>query len=284
MSYTQLRAFHAVLENGGFTAAAQVLNVSQSTITMQVRELEGRFSVELFHRKGRKIVPTELGRNLYEISTKLIQAHADSLALLKSNGVLESGQLRIAAVGPFHAADMASKFKTRYPGVEIELVFGNSQKSMQSVLDRKADIAILADVTEHPSVVMKRYSIHKVVVFVYRGHPLFKKKSITFSELEGEQFILRERGSTTRNAFETALSRHKVGINCVMEIGSREGVWKAVMLGLGIGVVADFEFVPSANLRAVEIRDANICTSYFIAYLKDRKDAPALRAFRKLVL
>ncbi len=284
MSYTQLRAFHAVLEFEGFTAAADVLNVSQSTITMQVRELENRFNVELFYRQGRKVVPTGSGLQLYEITTKLVQAHADSLEFLKSNELLETGLLRIAAVGPFHAADMASAFKTRYPGVDIQLSFGNSMQVLASVLDRNADIAVLADVSKHPSVVMKPYSEHKVVVFVHQRHRFFNRKSIRISELKDEPFILREQGSTTRFAFETALTKHKVDIDCVMEIGSREGVWKSVMLGLGIGVVADFEFVPSPKLKTVEIRDVDIRTNYFVAYLKDRQDAPALKAFRKLVL
>lgn len=284
MSYTQLRAFHAVLENDGFTAAAQDLNVSQSTITMQVRELENRFNVELFYRQGRRVVPTETGLKLHEITTRLVLAHRDSLEFLKSKETLDSGLFRIASVGPFHAAEMASTFKTRYPGVDIEMQFGNSQQSLDLVLNRKADLAILADVSDQPSVVMKRYSVHKVVVFVHRAHRFFRRKSIGISELNGEQFILRERGSTTRRAFEAALAKHQVEIERVMEIGSREGVWKAVTLGLGIAVVADFEFVPSADLRAVDIRDVDISTNYFVAYLKDREDAPVIKAFRNLVL
>ena len=98
-------------------------------------------------------------------------------------------------------------------------------------------------------------------------------------ELTGQPFVLREQGSTTRRAFEAALAKAGVRVQQVFEIGSREGVWKAVERGLGISVVADFEFVPHPNLRALEIEDCAIRTEYRLAYLKERQDSPKIRAF-----
>jgi DNA-binding transcriptional LysR family regulator len=78
----------------------------------------------------------------------------------------------------------------------------------------------------------------------------------TLRELAGQPFVLRERGSTTRRAFEAAMEEQGLRVTAVFEIESREGVWKAVEQGLGIGVVADFEFVPHSNLRALEFATA----------------------------
>ena len=91
--------------------------------------------------------------------------------------------------------------------------------------------------------------------------------------------MLRERGSTTRRAFEATLQAKGLKIRPVFEIESREGVWKAVERGLGISVVADFEFVPHPNLRALEISDHTIKTQYSIAHHKDRGRSPLIRAF-----
>ena len=68
-------------------------------------------------------------------------------------------------------------------------------------------------------------------------------------------------------------------INPVFEIESREGVWKAVERGLGISVVADFEFVPHPNLRALEIQGRAIRTQYSVAYHRDRAHSPIIKAF-----
>jgi DNA-binding transcriptional LysR family regulator len=123
------------------------------------------------------------------------------------------------------------------------------------------------------------YRTHRVVVFVNRDHPWFNRKSVTLRELADQPFVLRERGSTTRRAFEAAMEEQGLRINPVFEIESREGVWKAVEQGLGISVVADFEFVPHSNLRTLEIRDRVIKTQYSIAYHRERAHSPIIKAF-----
>lgn len=71
-------------------------------------------------------------------------------------------------------------------------------------------------------------------------------------------------------------------IEKVVEIGSREAVWKAVEQGLGIGVVADFEFVPHPRLRTVAISDVEITTNYHIAYLKERRGARLIQTLVRI--
>lgn len=85
-------------------------------------------------------------------------------------------------------------------------------------------------------------------------------------------------------AMERALSARGVNVKPVLEIGSREGVWKAVEQGLGIGYVADFEFVPHPQLRTVRIKDAKIRTKYYLAFLSERSDARLVKAFCDVAL
>jgi DNA-binding MarR family transcriptional regulator len=68
MNHTQLRSFHAVAAEGGFTAASRVLNIGQPTITSQVKALEQHFDVELFHRRGRRVELTDAGEELFRIT------------------------------------------------------------------------------------------------------------------------------------------------------------------------------------------------------------------------
>jgi DNA-binding transcriptional LysR family regulator len=75
-----------------------------------------------------------------------------------------------------------------------------------------------------------------------------------------------------------------VPISCVLEIGSREGVWKAVEQGLGIGVVADFEFVPHPEMRTIRIADYAITTEYWLACLAERRRSRSIAAFLEAVL
>ena len=115
MLSTALRSFHSVAQHGGFSAAARVLNISQPTLSTQVKALETRYDVELFSRIGRAIQLTPAGTELFRTTLRLMQNEAEAEELLNSFKGLHSGSLRIAAVGPFHATDMIVAFKLRHP-------------------------------------------------------------------------------------------------------------------------------------------------------------------------
>jgi len=277
MNDTQLRSFHAAAKLGGFTKAAKALRISQPTITSQVRELEAHHGVELFARQGRNVVVTSLGEELFEITKRIVQLKADAVDLLDAHGGHRAGHLNLAAVGPFHATDVLVALKSQYPDIKVSVQLGNSQRTLERLFDFTADVAMIAHFEDDPRVEMVPFSRHRVIVFVHANHPWFKRKSIRLSELEGADFVFREQGSTTRLAFESALSEAGITVNPVVEIGSREAVWKAVEQGIGIGAVADFEFVPHPRLKTVKISDVEITTNYHIAYLKERRDSRLIR-------
>lgn len=274
-----LRSFHAVARNGGFSAASRALNISQPTISTQVKALEQRYDVELFSRIGREVKLTPAGEQLYQTTMRLHQSETEAEDLLNSFKGLHSGSLRISAVGPFHATDMIVAFKLLHPKVDISVIFGNSRLSFERLLAYESDVGLIAEVNADPRVVTEPYSKHNVVVFANSDHPFFQRTSISIKELEGQKVIQREIGSTTRTAMERALLQHQTEIDVVLDIGSREGIWKAVEQGLGIGFVADFEFVPHPNLRAIPVHDAEVSTQYFLAYLQERKHSHLVRAF-----
>jgi LysR family transcriptional regulator, low CO2-responsive transcriptional regulator len=282
MGFTHLRTFHAVAECGGFTKAAAALNIGQPTVTTQIKELEQRYGVELFLRQGRRIELTEAGHSLIGVTRRIMQLRDEAHELLSSHGLLRTGHLRLAAVGPFHATEMVAAFKNRYPALEISMIFGNSDQTLTRLLELEADVAVLAHLVDDPRVETLIFRTHEVVVFVNADHSWFGRKTVGLAELEGQPFVLREKGSTTPLAFERAMAAAGIGINQKLEIGSREGVWKAVELGIGIGVVADFEFVDHPRLHPIRIRE-KVQTEYRIAWLQDRNSSPKIRAFVDVV-
>jgi aminoethylphosphonate catabolism LysR family transcriptional regulator len=282
--FTHLRSFHAVAENRGFTAAADALHISQPTVTTQVKELEERYGVELLVRRGRRVELTETGSALFDISRRIMSLHEEAEELLLSSGRLTTGQLRVAAVGPFHATEMVARFLAKYPSIKVSMLLGNSDQTLQRILDLESDVAILAHAIDDPRVYTLPFSTHEVVVFVNDEHPWHGRESISIAELVDQPLILRETGSTTRRAFERAAQNANVEVKPLLEIGSREGVWKAVERGLGIGVVADFEFVPHPRLKTIRIADADVHTEYRLACLQERRHSPKIEAFIDAVL
>ena len=279
MLKSELRSFHAVATFRGFSAAANELNISQPTLSTQVRDLERRYDVQLFNRVGRDVRLTHAGQELLAITSRLHQAEVDAETLLDSFRGCHAGRLSIAAVGPFHATDMIVAFKSRYPAIDLEVWFGNSQRCFERVLSYEADVAILAEVQSDPRVTTRLYSTHEVVAFVNSDHPFFQKDGILMSDLHRQKVVRREAGSTTRAAIETETGKRGIEMEPILELGSREAIWKAVEQGIGIGFVADFEFVPHPNLRAIPIKDARVETRYYLAHLNDRAESRLVRSF-----
>jgi aminoethylphosphonate catabolism LysR family transcriptional regulator len=282
--FAHLRSFHAVAEHRGFTAGANALHISQPTVTTQVKELEERYGVELLVRRGRRVELTETGAALFDISRRIMSLHGEAEELLLSSGRLTTGKLRVAAVGPFHATEMVANFLAKYPSIKISMLLGNSDQTLQRILELEADVAILAHVVDDPRVYSVPFSTHEVVVFMNVDHEWHGRENVSIAELANQPLILRETGSTTRRAFELAAEKADVPIKPLLEIGSREGVWKAVERGLGIGVVADFEFVAHPRLETIRIADATVRTEYRLACLLERRHSPKIEAFMQSVL
>jgi aminoethylphosphonate catabolism LysR family transcriptional regulator len=283
MFYTQLRAFHGVAENNGFTRAAAALNVTQPTLSSQVSALETDYSIKLVTRKGRGIELTALGQSLYAVTCRLFRAESDAKQLLSAASGLVGSELHIGADAPYQVTSVIAPFKQRYPGVLLSIGFGNSQQLHRELLDRKFDLVILPELEADERIHATGLGNHRLVVFVDRGHSWATRASIAIEEIADTCLILREKGSKTRAIFEQALQRHGVHPKEILEVGSREGVREAVAAGLGVGVVSENEFAQDSRLHGLTIRNVELFNRECVACLRDNRGNPALTAFFELL-
>src|SRR5437764_1412643 len=101
MFYQQLKAFHAVAAEGGFTRAAVALHRTQPAISAQVKALESRYGVKLFERAGRTITVTEFGQQLFEITRRMFALEEEADHALRSARTPRFKSLKIAADAPY---------------------------------------------------------------------------------------------------------------------------------------------------------------------------------------
>jgi aminoethylphosphonate catabolism LysR family transcriptional regulator len=279
MLYTQLRSFHAVATEGGFTAASKVLRVGQPTITSQVRALEDAFGVELFYRRGRRVFLSEAGEGLFAITKRMISQEREAIDYLNELSGFQSGHLRLGAVGPYNIIDMVSAFAARYPGLEITVRFGNSREMLERLLDFQVDVAVLARVEDEPRFYSIPYSTDRILALLRKDHPLAAAKRIGLEALVGETLLMRETGSTTRRAVEAGWRRAELSPRRVIEMGSREAVWISVLRGLGIGFVSEAEVMSHEELVTRPIQGTRIETTDHVVCLAERREARIVRAF-----
>lgn len=282
MNFAELRAFHAVATAGGFTRAAERLNVTQPTLSSQVAVLEARFGVALFHRRGRRVEPTALGQALLGVTRRIFDLEQEAEELLSAAETLKLGELRLGADSPHHIMGRLAEFNRRHPGIRVALAVGNSEALLADLLDYRLDAAVVADVGADPRFVTRLLRRDPLVAFVPRRHPWARRAAMSLGELAGQKMVMRESGSITRAILEQALARRAIKVDAVMEIASREALREAVVAGIGIGVVSAAEFGADARLVAVPLREKSLQMSEYLVRLAERRPSRAVRAFLEL--
>ncbi|MGV6874698.1 LysR family transcriptional regulator [Pseudochelatococcus sp. B33] len=280
MSIAQLRAFHFVARYGGFSHAAREMAVSQSTLSGQVKTLEATCGISLFERHTRGVKLSEQGEVLFEITSRLFQAEAEAKTFLRRRPETDhAGYLRVAADGPVLALPILVGMRRERPKLTFSLSIDNSDRVTDQILGYHADVGITA-LPPRDSRLHGVYLLSMPVgLCVSRDHGLAGRPFVMLKDLAGHSFVLRERGSRTRAAFEENLAAADVKIGTVIEISSREGVREAVANGLGCGVVADREFGADPRLVFVPIKDARAMIDEYAICLTERLHLPLIKAF-----
>ena len=284
ISHAHLRSFHAVATHGSFTRAAEMLHITQPTLSGQVKELEERYGTKLFVRHGRRIELTDIGKSAFAI-TRLMFRHEEEVEhLLQSARALTSGELRVAADSPYIATPLLAQFQRLYPGIQISIQYGNSQQLMSWIESRRCDVAFLPNIPQGDE---RLFSIplppDRLVVFVSQDHEWAERRSVSIEELVKQRVILREKGSRTRSIFEEAVAQADHVLNDVMEISGREGVREAVAAGFGIGIVAENELLADSRLRALPVSNAELVHTEYVVCLQEMRSLRVNDAFLDMV-
>ena len=279
MTPTQLRAFHLVAESGSFSAAARASGLSQPNLSSQVTALEQAYGVRLFDRRSRSVAPTETGRQLHGITSRLFAVQDEARALLAGEQALTRGHLRIAADSAHHVVPIMAALRDRAEGLTFALSIDNSAVVLDRLLNHAADVAVMAKSLSDPRLHAVRLRTDRVVLFVPSRHALAKARGARLSALAGQSLVLRERGSITREVIEQAMAAADIRPDAIVEVQTREGVREAVAAGFGIGAVFASELGEDRRFRPVLVTDTDLNVAEYAVCLQERRRVALVRAF-----
>lgn len=279
MNLTQLRAFHVVARAGSFSLAARTGGASQPTLSSQVKALEATYGIGLFARKGRGVQLTPAGQSLHAITTRLFAAEDEAQALLAGSRALTRGHLRVSADSAYHVMPILAALKRQHEGLTFSLKIDNSAAVLDQLFDHGADIAVMAKMTSDPRLYSMKLREDRLVLFVPRRHPWAKLRRIPLREVAERDLVVRERGSITREVFETRLAESGIKPGTLIEVQTREAVREAVAAGFGIGVVFESEFGNDARFAPIHIADADLAVGEYVVCLEERKRLALVRTF-----
>jgi len=283
MRYVQLRAFHQVAESGGFSRAADFLNLTQPAVSDQVRRLEQDYDVLLFDRRKRQVALTETGEALLTITRRMFEAERQAGEFLSESRALRAGTLRVVADAAAHVTPVLAKFRALYPGVQVLLTAGNTETAIATLEAYEADIGVIGDRPARPGFEVLRLGASRIVACVPKGSPLAAKSRIGLHELDQYPLVMREAGSKTRMKVEQAAAAYGVTLVPAIEAEGREAVREIVASGGGIGFVSRSEFGEDKRLAPVGLYpDADLLMEELVVCLTDRAEGRLIRVFLEL--
>ncbi|WP_183394015.1 LysR family transcriptional regulator [Hansschlegelia beijingensis] len=253
LTLKQLRALSAVAETGAVSAAARRLNVTPPAVTMQVQLLEAAVGLPLIDRTGERFRPTDAGRELVEAAARIEIALRECVGALEAMKGLEGGRVSVAIVSTakYFAPMALGAFARAHPGIDLSLSVGNRAEVIGLLRSDQVDVAIMGRPPEDLDNVAAIIGEHPQIIIAAPDHELASRRDIAPSELSGQTFLMRERGSGTRLVMERLFEQEGVTPKIGMEIGSNETIKQAVIGGLGLAFI-------SAHTVAAEIADGRL--------------------------
>lgn len=198
MTITQMQYFAAVCEHGTITKAAEVLHISQPSISLAVKDLEEQLGVTLFDRENKRFQLSQEGKYMYE-STRDILAQINALEVQMRDLGRHRKQMCVALpilTGMFMLNLFMDDFHEINPDVRFVIRQCNSAKAFKSLDDGSCDVAIIVDEEQIPVNMEKRLIYRSDFVFcVHPDHPLAKKESINLIDLKNDPIILSQENS-----------------------------------------------------------------------------------------
>lgn len=243
-SLRQLEVFLATARHENISRAARDLAMSQSAASGSLRELEGQFAVKLFDRVGKRLQLSELGRQLRpQAETLLAQARAFEQALAGEDGM---GRLHIGAtmtIGNYLAVTMIADFRGRYRDADVALTVANTETIAEGVAGFELDMGMIEGEFQHPELETLHWRDDELVVFAAPDHIAVSKVTLDDDDLVSLPWIVRERGSGTRQTFDRAMHGLLPDLNIAMELQHTEAIKRAVEAGLGVGCLSRISLV-----------------------------------------
>ncbi|MFS8629423.1 MAG: LysR family transcriptional regulator [Limnochordales bacterium] len=290
MLLQQLITFCTVVDEGGFTRAAELLDMSQPAVSKQVKTLEERIGTPLFVRAGRRVALTPAGEIVYAHAKRILHAIEEMHGALAALAVPGSGRLFIGAVptvAVFTLPDILGAFCKRHPLVTVHVRTGDIDEVVQMVLRSEIDVGLVTIPVTHELLETIPLFRDRIVLVARPDTPWAQRQAVQPAELAGMPMIAYERASKFRRYVDASFDAAGITPDVIMEFDSHEAVKAMVLAGLGVAmmpwsvVARDLEQGRLVELRIERFGELARTTSLIVR--RGRHLSAPVRAFLDLV-
>lgn len=282
MELRHLRYFLAIVDEGGFTRAAEALRVAQPGVSTQIRQLERELGHEVFDRTSRTVALTPVGEAVLPYARAALAAVEALEGAVQELTGLVRGRVRVGTIGLPRVLDvpaLLAGFHAEHPGVEIGLVEAGAEEIIGELHRGELDLAIAAVVGELPTGLASEVILRQdVVAAVREGDPLARRKAVRLAELRDRPLIAMRRGTGVRRLVEEACAAAGFRPRVALEGSDPVFLARLAALGLGVALIPESAVATDPNLVGVPLTTA-IHGEVGVVWREDGGVSPAARAF-----
>jgi len=284
MDWDKLRIFHAVADAGSLTHAGDVLHLSQSAVSRQIRSLEDSLNVTLFHRHARGLILTEQGELLFDATKSMVKRLEAAAARIRDSEDEVFGELRVTTTTGFGTLWLAPRLPAlyaKYPSLKIDLMLE------ERVLDlpmREADVAIRMKEPSQADLIRRRLMNIRMRLYATPEYLAQAGVPQTMQDFAQHRLICQNTGSAQVAAGATLVQQLMAfDIPSTLTVNNYFGVLQGVLSHLGIGVLPDYLTEDFPNLVRVlpDIESGEV--PVFLAYPEELRQSKRVSAFRDFV-
>lgn len=284
VDWDKLRIFHSVADAGSLTHAGDVLHLSQSSVSRQIRSLEQSLDTTLFHRHARGLILTEQGELLFEATRSMITKLDGATARIRDSEDEVHGELRVTTTigfGTLWLVPRLAKLYENFPNLKVELMLE------ERVLDlpmREADIAIRMKEPSQADLIRKRLMGVHIGLYASSEYLAQHGTPASVEDLRDHRLICQNVKSAQVSA-ATYLVKELVSneIGSLLTVNNYFGVLQGVLNSLGIGVLPDYLTYDFPDLIRIMPDVESIEIPVYLAYPEDLRHSKRIAAFRDFV-
>lgn len=270
----QLDVFIATARQGTISRAAQELNISQSAASSALKELERHCDAQVFDRIGKRLVLNDLGRAVRaKAESLLMQAHELELDMRQETS---AGALKVGAtttIGSYLAVSILTRFKENYPKSTVTLEIANTKRIAEMVANYEIDVGMIEGVVNEPDLTFIPWIGDEIKIVCAPQHPYAQKTELLDADLIQANWILRERGSATREAFTVTMKDVLPYMNPPLELQHNEAIKRAIESGLGVGCLSSLTLEVALyrhKMVQLKVPGRNMNRQFFLVVHKDK--------------
>ena len=286
MDTQALKTFLQVARGGSFSHSAKLLHVSQPAVSKRIATLEQQIGQKLLDRVGRRVMLTEAGKTLLPYAEQVLNSLDDAARELSRLNADVRGQLSIGTshhIGLHRLPPVLRNFTERYPEVELDIHFMDSELACDAVLAGSLEMAVVTLPPDpDPRLATRLIWPDPLDVIVGRAHPLARRRGVELTELASYPAVLPDEATYTHRIIRTALEQAGTPLNVRLATNYLETIKMLVSIGMGWSVLP--RSMLDEDIRALSVPGLAMHRELGIVRHRDRAVSSAASVFSAVAL